>query len=91
MSAAEDKEIEDDFEENEDELEAGEDELEPLGPDDPYPWATDDDERRRAFVLERLTIDGAVPTLSVLAEIDAWLKDGTLPAPDSSKRLRPVK
>jgi hypothetical protein len=91
MSAAEDKEIEHEIAESDDDFEESEDELEPLGPDDPYPWASDDDERRRAFVLERLTLDGAVPTLSVLAEIHAWLKQGTLAAADSSTRLRPVK
>jgi hypothetical protein len=91
MSVAEDKEIEHDIEESDDDIEESEDDLDPLGPDDPYPWAADDDERRRAFVLERLTLDGAVPTLSVLAEIHAWLKEGASLAADSRKRLRPVK
>jgi len=66
-------------------------ELEPLAPD-PYPWAVNDDERRRAFVLERLTLDGAVPSLAVLEETNNWLKNG-MPPPDGKqpKHLRPVK
>lgn len=66
-------------------------ELEPLAPD-AYPWAANDDERRRAFVLERLTLDGAVPSLAVLEETNNWLKHGMPPSDGKQpKHLRPVK
>jgi hypothetical protein len=68
-------------------------EFEPLA-DDPYPWAADDDERRRAFVLDNLAAVGEVPpemVVGLLDEIYKWLRDGTAPSPNAKpKHLRPV-
>jgi hypothetical protein len=66
-------------------------EFEPLA-DDPYPWAADDDECRRAFVLDNLAAAGEVPPemiVGLLDEIYKWLRDGTAPSP-KPKHLRPV-
>jgi hypothetical protein len=69
-------------------------ELDPL-PNDPYPWAADADERRRAFVLDRLPVGEVEPQMivGVLDEIYKWLRDGTAPAADGRKpvHLRPVR
>lgn len=44
-----------------------------------YPWAADEDEERRAFIIERVGIAGEGWAIDYLQEVFDWLKTGRVP------------